>query len=230
MSSASRSARTWGKVKKTSAAVSHALQKAKYRLIELGRQLTFGAASRAAVARQPWAALLSVLALLCPALALAQSADLVKSYQNFEAAKSANRVADAVKYGNQALQLTEEGGDKQTLIELLRSLGDFVAQNGQESQAADYYQRALLLAESSLGPDHPDLVPLLASLADLKFKAKRFEDAEAIEQRILGIERTAYGEQHVNVLATVSNLRDIYRAAGDTEGLARLDDQEQSRS
>ena len=197
-------------------------------MIELGIQQAFAPASRAGVPRRTWGAVCSALALLCPVFALAQSADLVKSYQNFEAARSANRVADAFKYGNQALQLTEEGGDKQTLIELLRSLGDFAAQNGQESQAADYYQRALVLAESSIGPDHPDLVPILTSLADLKIKSKRFEDAEAVEQRILGIERRAYGGQHENVLATVSKLRDIYRAAGDTEAVARLDAQVQS--
>jgi esterase/lipase superfamily enzyme len=163
------------------------------------------------------------LVLLVPALALAQSADLVRSYQNFEAAKAADKVADALKFGDEALKLTEQAGDRQTLIELLRNLGDFAAQSAQDAKAAEYYTRALTLQEAALGPNHPDLVPVLTSLADLDLKAKRYADAAAREQRILGIERQVYGQQHENVLATQSKLREIYRAANDNEAIARLD-------
>ena len=165
------------------------------------------------------------LALMSPGTALAQSADLLRAYQNFETAKAANKVADALKAGDDAAKLTEAAGDQQGLIELLRDLGDLAAQASEDQSAARYYQRALALQESRLGPDHPDLVPLLTALADLSLKGKRYAEAAALEQRILGIERQAYGEHHENVLATLHKLQEIYRAGNDAESLARIDAQ-----
>jgi esterase/lipase superfamily enzyme len=163
------------------------------------------------------------LALTVPAMVLAQSADLLRAYRNFETAKAANKVPEALKYGNEAVKLTEAGGDKPSVIELLRNLGDFAAQAGEDGPAAEYYTRALAAQESVLGPDHPDLVPALTALADLKLKDKRYAEAAALEQRILDIERHAYGEHHENVLATLNKLRQIYRAGGDAAGATRTD-------
>jgi esterase/lipase superfamily enzyme len=179
--------------------------------------------ARHRLTRLAWALVLLPSIALIPSMTLAQSAELVRSYQNFEAAKAANKVADALKYGDEAVKLTEQGGDRQTLIELLRNLGDFAAQSGQDAKAVEYYTRALSLQEAALGPNHPDLVPVLSSLADLHLKAKRYADAAALQQRILSIERQVYGQQHENVLATQNKLRAIYRAANDNEAIARLD-------
>src|SRR5258706_12014409 len=163
------------------------------------------------------------VAVTVTAMVIAQSDDLLRAYQNFELAKAANKVPEALKYGNEAVKLTEDGGDKQSVIELLRNLGDFAAQAGQDQPAAEYYTRALAAQESVLGPDHPDLVPALTALADLKLKDKRYAEAAALEQRILDIERQAYGEHHENVLATLNKLREIYRAGGDAAGVTRID-------
>jgi esterase/lipase superfamily enzyme len=170
------------------------------------------------------------LLLLAPAAVLAQSADLLRAYKNFETAKAANKVTDALKYGDDAVNLTEKDGDQQSLIELLRNLGDFAAQAGMDQSAAHYYERALALQETVLGRSHPDLVPVLTALVELHLKAKRYADAAALEQRILGIERQAYGEQHENVLATLNKLRDIYAALNDGESVARIDAQLQARA
>jgi esterase/lipase superfamily enzyme len=167
--------------------------------------------------------LAGALGLAVPAAVLAQSADLVRAYQSFESAKAANKVSEALKAGDVAVKLTDEGGDKQGAVELLRNLGDFAAQAGEDRPAAEYYQRALALQEAALGPDHPDLVPVLTALANLKLKDKRYSDAAALEQRILNIERRAYGEHHENVLATLNKLREIYRAGGDAAAVARID-------
>jgi esterase/lipase superfamily enzyme len=168
------------------------------------------------------------VALLAPAIVFAQSTDLLRAYQNFETAKSANKVADAFKFGDEAVKLTEASGDKQSLAELLRNLGDFAAQAGDDARATQYYQRTLTLQESTLGPDHPDLVPVLTALADLNVKAKRYPAAATFEQRILSIERQTYGEHHENVLATLKKLREIYAAANDAAGVARIDAQTQA--
>jgi len=169
------------------------------------------------------------LLLSAPHAVLAQSAELVRAYQGFEAAKEANHVQEALNYGNTALQLLEpDADDRQALIELLRTLGEFASQAHEAQLAEQYFQRELALEESALGQDHPDLVPVLSDLADLRIDGKRFTDAAPIEQRILRIERQAYGEHHENVLATLRKLRDIYRAMGDQAALARTDAQLQA--
>src|SRR5882724_1537912 len=196
---------------------------AKNRMIELGIFQVRPLPVRRSAAFRWVKGFACALALAAPAMVLAQSADLLRAYQNFETAKAANKVSEALKYGNDALKLTEDGGDKQSVIELLRNLGDFAAQAGEDRPATEYYARALAVQESVLGPDHPDLVPVLTALADLKLKDKRYADAAALEQRILNIERQAYGEHHDNVLATLNKLREIYRAGGDAAAVARID-------
>jgi esterase/lipase superfamily enzyme len=174
-------------------------------------------------ARRSARTLACALLLLAPAVLLAQSTDLLRAYKNFETAKAANKVADALKFGNDAVKLTEDGGDKQSLVELLCNLGEFAAQSGEDPAAVQYYSRALALQESLQGPDHPDLVPTLTALTALHLKAKRYSDAAALEQRILAIERKAYGEQNESVLSSLHKLRDIYVAANDGEAAARID-------
>ncbi len=170
------------------------------------------------------------LILMAPVPAFAQSADLLRAYQNFEIAKAANKVAEALRSGDAAVELTEDGGDPQSLVELLRNLGDFAAQAGEEQRGRQYYQRALALQESAIGPEHPDLVPLLTALADLCLKGRRYAEAAALEQRILGIERRAYGEHHENVRATLGKLREVYLAGDDRAAIASVDAQIQAWS
>ena len=173
---------------------------------------------------RPWEFAPALLATLLPALSLAQSADLLRATQGFEAARAANQVQQALDEGDRVLQLAEaEGG--QDVVGLLRSLGDFAAQSGKDEQAARYYSRALAMQEVALGRDHPDLVPTLTALAELHLKNRQYADAAALEQRILVIERQAYGDRHENVLATLGKLRDIYGATGDAEAVARIDAQ-----
>jgi len=149
--------------------------------------------------------------------------DLVRANQNFEDAKSANNAKDAFRYGDEALKLIEASGDDRARVELLRSLGDFAAQSGDDLRAERYYERALSLQETTLGRDHPDLVPVLTSLVELNRKAKRYPAAAGYQRRILDIERETYGEHHENVLATLKKLRDIDADANDTAGVAQVD-------
>jgi esterase/lipase superfamily enzyme len=170
-------------------------------------------------------ALLAAIMALAPVFARAQSADLVHAYQNFESAKAANKTTDALKYAQQAIKLTDASGDKQNLIELLRNVGDYAAQAGEDVQASAFYSRALELQSTQLGAEHPDLVPLLTAMTDLALKDKRYADAETLLLRIAAIERTAFGEHHENVLATLRRLRDVYRTAGDQAAAARVEAQ-----
>ena len=165
----------------------------------------------------------TVALLTAPGGAHAQSPELLKTYQNFEAAKATGKIQDALRFGNDAVKLTEAGADPQSLIELLTNLGDYASESGQDAPASGYFERALALQERDLGPTHPDLVPLLTRLADLRMKAKRYRDADALEQRILGIERQAYGDYHENVIATLGKLKAIYLALDDAPAVARTE-------
>jgi esterase/lipase superfamily enzyme len=170
-------------------------------------------------------ALLAAILALAPVFARAQSAELVHAYQNFESAKGAGKTTDALKYAQQAIGLTDTPGDKQNLIELLRNVGDYAAQTGEDAQALAFYSRALELQSAQLGSEHPDLVPLLTAMTDLALKDKRYADAETLLLRVAAIERTAFGEHHENVLATLRRLRNVYRSAGDQDAAARVEAQ-----
>jgi esterase/lipase superfamily enzyme len=166
----------------------------------------------------------AALVLAC-ASTRAQSIEQMRAYQNFENAKAADKSSAALKYGKQAVRLTEAAADKQELIELLRNVGDYAAQAGSDAQANEYYVRALRLQEASLGPNHPDLVPILTALAELSVKDKRYSDAEAQLTRIVSIERSAYGDRHENTLSTLAKLRDLYRISDNSHGVARVEAQ-----
>ena len=196
-------------------------------MITSGTYPRLGQPAGRSFARLRVALLAAVLALLVPDVGLAQSAQLLLTYQKFEQAREANDFTAAEAYGRSALALARSspGTDPHELVDLLRSLGDVSAKAGDDQQALQCYRDALKMQESELGSDHPDLVPLLTQLANLQIKDRHYTDAEAVLQRVLKIERAAYGDRHENVLATLQQLRDVYRAAADTDALARTEQQ-----
>jgi esterase/lipase superfamily enzyme len=171
------------------------------------------------------AAALALALALATNLAVAQSADQVRAYRDFENAKAAGQTREALALGREALRLTEAGSDNQVLIELLLSLGAYAAQVGNDEQAGGYYTRALQLQEAALGPDHPDLSATLVALADLNTKDKRYTDAETLLKRVVNIERAAYGERHENVVASLGKLRNLYQITNNADGIVRVDAQ-----
>lgn len=179
--------------------------------------------------RLMWMAIWSAtMAAVAPGAGIAQSVDLVKTYQNLEAAKTSGKTDEALKYGNDAVALAEASGDRQNLVALLKSVAEYAATAGHAEVAASYYERAIAIQEKDLGVDHPDLVPTLTALAQLRADAARYADAAVLEERILAIERAAYGERHENVLATLGRLRHLYQTANDAPALARIDTQLQA--
>jgi esterase/lipase superfamily enzyme len=197
-------------------------------VVEVGafRGLGIGKRSRAL-----WALILLGVALDAAMVtpALGQSPELMRAYQQLEAAQAAGRTQQALAYGDQALRLATAQDESQGLLDgLLQSLGDLAVQSGDDARAAEYYARALAAKERTLGPDHPDLIPALAALAELRVRARRYSDAEALELRILSIERRAYGPYHATVRATLGRLQAIYRAAGDAAGAERTEQELQA--
>ena len=166
--------------------------------------------------------------LLTPGLVFSQSTELLETYRNFESAKAAGKIDEALQLGDTALKLTEQGGGAESVVELLRNLGEFCEQSERHAAAIAYLSRAVSLQEKALGANHPDLVPLITELAGAQLASKHYLDAAALQLRILGIERSVYGEHHENVIATLKQLRDIYVASDDAAGVARIDQQMQT--
>jgi esterase/lipase superfamily enzyme len=198
-------------------------------MTKIGNYRTVGPRWPRTGARRCIELLACALALLAPAVVMAQSAELPLPllYKKFEQAREANDFPAAEAYGRSALVATESapGSQRRDVIDLLLRLGEVSEKAADDQQALQFYRRALNMQESDLGVDHPDLVPVLTALAQIELKDKRYADAEALLQRILTIERAAFGERHENVLATLKQLRDTYRAAADTEAVTRLDRQ-----
>jgi esterase/lipase superfamily enzyme len=195
-------------------------------MIKSGSYPRLGQHARRRAARVRVALSTCALSMLAPALALAQSAQLLLTYQKFEQARELGDFRAAEAYGRSALAIENApGSDPHERIDLLLRLGEVSSKAGDDQQALEYYRHALSLQESELGLVHPDLVPVLTALTDIEIKDRRYPAAEELLQRVLKIERAAYGERHENVLATLKQLRDVYLAAGDTDTLARTDQQ-----
>ena len=158
-------------------------------------------------------------------LTFGQSAQLVNSLKDFEKAKSEHKVADALRYGNDAARQTEQSGDKLQLGELLRDLGDYAAEENKDPEALGLYERALAVQQERLGAANPELVSLLTVMTNLQLKGQHYGEAEALLNRTLSIERTSYGDHHPNTLATLTRLRDLYLATHDTAAVARVEAQ-----
>ena len=61
---------------------------------------------------------------------------MFQTFQRYDAAKTANRVAEALGYGDAAVKLSQtEGVDREDRVRLLRDVADFAAQTGRDSQA-----------------------------------------------------------------------------------------------
>jgi esterase/lipase superfamily enzyme len=196
-------------------------------MIKSGTYPRLGQPAGRSVSHVRIALLSGLLPLLAPALSLGEPAQLQLTYQKFEQAREANDFPAAEAYGRSALVTLESNPatDPHELSDLLLGLADVSAKADDDQQALQLYRRALAMQESELGPDHPDLVPVLTALANIQVKDRHYADAETLLQRVLKIERAAYGDRHENVLATLQQLRDAYRAAGDTDALARTEQQ-----
>ena len=128
-------------------------------------------------------------------LPLAQSAELLRTYQKYEAAKSGGEIDQALKQGAIAAQLTEQAGQQQDL-EIVPRSWRFCGGPRRKAAALGSYQHALALKQKRLGSTHPDLVPLIGDIAQLKCADRRFKEAAALYERVVAIDRAAYGADH----------------------------------
>ena len=79
------------------------------------------------------------------------------------------------------------------------------------SSAESYFQRALDMLESVLGPHHVDVAQSLHSLATLHNDRDETNQAQELYERALAIRSSNMPQDHPLVLATARSLAVLYR-------------------
>jgi TonB family protein len=147
--------------------------------------------------------------------------------RHFEAATLALGRGDRSAAANALRAVVRDAEVRDDAIEpltlALTRLGELELEEGRESDAEGYFQRALALGERRLGAEHPDLVVMLNALSRLYLRRGAHELAEPILQRLYTIKR-AKGEEHpevATVLASLANVRQHLGRYDAAEGLWR---------
>ncbi len=85
---------------------------------------------------------------------------------------------------------------------------------GKDAEAIPIAQRALALAERTLGKEHPYTLSSVANLAGLYKLQGRYAEAEPLYKRALEARERVLGKGHPNTLTSVNNLAVLYSAQG----------------
>ena len=85
---------------------------------------------------------------------------------------------------------------------------------GKYAEATVVAERALILAESSLGPEHPGTLTSASNLARLYESQNRYDVAEPLYQRALAGRGRVLGPEHGHTLTSVNDLAMLYEAQG----------------
>src|SRR6516225_8483646 len=85
---------------------------------------------------------------------------------------------------------------------------------GKYKDAATIAEKALALAESSLGPEHPDTLTLVNNVAALYNLLGRLTEAEPLYRRALQGRERALGREHPDTLLCLNNLGFLLQGQG----------------
>ena len=94
---------------------------------------------------------------------------------------------------------------------------------GKYDRAVVVAQKALEVAENSVGADHPDVALSLNNLAVLYLHQGQYASAEPLCKRALAIHEKALGPDHPSVATSLGNLAGLYRATERTEEAKKLE-------
>jgi tetratricopeptide (TPR) repeat protein len=112
--------------------------------------------------------------------------------------------------GDAPPEIPRAAGKWQALLEDARDLGG----KGQLDRAVEVGERALKIAERSVGPDDPELAPILDTLGDLYLDQGWPQEAGTLYERALAIREKALGPDHPDVVKDLSGHVDFYESLG----------------
>ncbi|MFZ6185668.1 serine/threonine-protein kinase [Nannocystis pusilla] len=116
------------------------------------------------------------------------------------------RIDEALRWG--ALALNALGRDTGDPIEvrLRTALGLVQARRGDRNAAANEFDRALALAEATLGPDHLGVATVVGHLAALRVEAGELDEARSLLARALEIRQRTLGASHPDTAQTQARI------------------------
>jgi CHAT domain-containing protein/tetratricopeptide (TPR) repeat protein len=85
---------------------------------------------------------------------------------------------------------------------------------GKYKEAAAIAEKALALAERTLGSDHPNTLICVNNLGFMHVAEGRYDKAEPLYKRALAAKERVRGPEHPDTLTSVNNLAELYRTQG----------------
>jgi tetratricopeptide (TPR) repeat protein len=113
--------------------------------------------------------------------------------------------------------LNAGSADPETTVRLLNRVGAYLQARTEFSQARPLLERALLLAETRLGPDDPSTALSLSNLARVLREQGELDRARALYERALAIREARLGADHPDTALSLSRLAGVLRAQGDLD-------------
>ena len=99
--------------------------------------------------------------------------------------------------------------------EKIKKLGDICDTHSEFNEAKNYFELALTIEETELGPSHINLATTYSYLAVTHQCLGNFQEAENYQRRALTIQLEKHGKNHVDVATSYSNLASIHQDLGD---------------
>ena len=99
----------------------------------------------------------------------------------------------------------------------MNNLAEVYLDEGKPADAEPGFQRALAVAEKSLGPNHPQVAAVLIGLASAYEDENKYADAELLFKRALSIDQVALGSDHPSTGEAQMNLAVFYYGWGKPE-------------
>jgi tetratricopeptide (TPR) repeat protein len=88
---------------------------------------------------------------------------------------------------------------------------------GQYNEAAELAERALKIADDTLGPYNPQTAIFLNNLAVIYFAQAKYAEAEALYERALGITEQSFGSDHPRVKSLVEGIEKCRQKLSEQE-------------
>ena len=127
----------------------------------------------------------------------------------------------AMKYFTVALKLIENNTIRtkpdhvERFAHIYHNMGNLHCKLGDNHQAKEYYERALLIQLKKLGPDHVEVARTYHNMGTLHRDLGDYQQAKEYYERALSMQLNKLGSDHVNVACTYHNLGTLHRDLGD---------------
>ena len=95
--------------------------------------------------------------------------------------------------------------------------GYYLDHLGAYAEARPFYERALAIRETQLGPDHPSTATSLNNLGELHRAMGAYAEARPFYERALAIKETQLGPDHPDTATSLNDLAGLFKAIGEYE-------------